>query len=189
MPLPYGWRERVDGDPVGGLPRRRAEELPGPLGLGVERPLEQAEREPARLDARARGAGGRRGRGAVDGRSRRVAALEARADRDQQRPADAVGRPDAGRDAALALEVRRVGELVEARSRRLAAKRVRVVDVLGRAARAELFGPRPRRSATNAPARSRDRAGVVAAVIGAAPSGVHRSGVSRASGVVDEAEP
>ena len=42
--------ERVDGDPVAGLAGGAAEELPGPLGLVGERPLEQAEGEPAGLE-------------------------------------------------------------------------------------------------------------------------------------------
>ena len=45
-------RQRIDGDPVAGLAGGAAQELPGPLGLGVERPLEEAEGEPARLELR-----------------------------------------------------------------------------------------------------------------------------------------
>ena len=43
--------ERIDRDPVAGLARGPAQELPGALGLGRERALEQAEREPARFEA------------------------------------------------------------------------------------------------------------------------------------------
>ena len=57
--------ERVDGDPVAGLAGRAAQELPGPLGLGGERPLEEAEGEPARPRARSRGTAGRRRTGAA----------------------------------------------------------------------------------------------------------------------------
>ena len=42
--------EAVDGDPVAGLAGRPAEELPGPLGVVDDEPLEEAEREPARLE-------------------------------------------------------------------------------------------------------------------------------------------
>ena len=42
--------EGVDGDPVAGLPGGAAQELPGALGILGQEPVEQAEREPARLE-------------------------------------------------------------------------------------------------------------------------------------------
>ena len=42
--------QRIDGDPVAGLAGGAAQQLPGPLGLGGEGPLEEAEGEPARLE-------------------------------------------------------------------------------------------------------------------------------------------
>ena len=71
--------EGVDRDPVVRPARAAAaEQLPGALRVGANGPLEQAEREPARLDVGSRGAGRRDVRGSVDGRSRRVAALNPR---------------------------------------------------------------------------------------------------------------
>ena len=52
--------ERVDRDPVAGLASGTAKELPGPLGLAVQRPFEQIEGEPARLELGPRGTAGRR---------------------------------------------------------------------------------------------------------------------------------
>ena len=109
MPLPYGMGQRVDGDPVAGLARGAAQELPGPLGLGGERPLEEAEGEPAGLEL-----GSRKSRSATNssgvGRSPRVALRKPRCDGGEERPADAVDGADARRDALLAGEVVGIGE-------------------------------------------------------------------------------
>ena len=87
-------RERVDRDPVAGFASGAAEELPGPLGLDVERPLEEAEGEPARLELRLVeepvGDEEERRRAHAAGR-----VAEAALDGSHQRPADAVDRADA----------------------------------------------------------------------------------------------
>ncbi len=84
-------------------------------GLVGEGPREEPEGEPARSRGGPRRTGARRANRSGVGRSLRVAALKPARDGGHQRPADAVDRADAGRDALLALEVRRVGEAREAR--------------------------------------------------------------------------
>ena len=105
--------ERVDRDPVAGLAGRTAEELPRPLGLAVQRPLEQIEGEPPRLEMVLveQPVGDEQ-------EARRAVALggvpEAAGHGRHQRPAHAVDGADAGRDPLLAFEVLGVGETLEA---------------------------------------------------------------------------
>ena len=84
----------VDGDPVAGLAGGPAQELPGPLGLVGEGPLEQPEGEPARLEVRlAEQAVGEEQEGRRALAAGRVP--EAARDGRDERPADAVDGADA----------------------------------------------------------------------------------------------
>ncbi len=178
--------ERIDRDPVVGLARGPAEELPGALGLGRERPLEQAEGEPAGFEAvLAEQAVG-------DEQERRGPILagglaEAARDRGHQRPADAVDRPDARGDPLGALEVLRIGEALEAaaqgRPRRRPDPRCRSARSAPRVSASGLW------AATNSMARAVVGLGVVgrrsrarASSVGSAASvavRVHHLGVAR----------
>ena len=127
-------RERVDRDPVVGVRGGAAEELPRSLGLPRERPLRASRSRTSAPRARARGAGDRETSSSSAGE---IAACRARsrADADLERRANAVGRPDAGRDEAW--PARYSGSASSRRPRRgseLAAKRVRESPArLGRA--------------------------------------------------------
>ena len=104
-----GVRERVDRDPVTSLASRPAEELPRALGLDRERALEEAEGEPAGLELLL----AEEPIGHEQERRRAIAARrvpEATRHGSEERPADAVDEPEAGRDALLACEVVRIGE-------------------------------------------------------------------------------
>ena len=95
MPLPYGWARSstVIQSPASRAARRRSCQVrSGSVG---ERPLEQAEGEPARPRARARGTAGRRRTAAASARSRARRLPEAAGDGGHERPADAVDRADA----------------------------------------------------------------------------------------------
>ena len=137
--LPVRMGERVNRDPVAGFAGGAANKLPGALRLGVERPLEQIEGEPARLEMvlpeqpvreeqETRGAVAF---GRVPEPSRHGC---------HQRPADAVEGRDAGCDPPLAFEVLGVGESPEAGRQRVS-ERVGVLDEVGEV-RAERFGAR-----------------------------------------------
>ena len=121
----------VHGDPVAGLARRAPQELPGALRVGAERALEQAEREPARLEAvlAEQPVGDEEQRGGPDIAGR---AAEAAGDRRHQRPADAVDGADPRGDPLLPVEVLRVGEGPEAGHERRG-EGVGVVDVVRQA--------------------------------------------------------
>ena len=159
--------QRVDRDPVAGLARGATEELPGPLRLDGERPLEEAEGEPAGLELslpeQAIGKEQQRGRPVL---LRRVA--EAALDGGQERPADAVDGADAGRDPLLAGEVLRVGEAGAGRAVRAVAKASGSFD---RSASAAPRASAPsRRAATKATARAVTSLRVGAVDHGAGPS-------------------
>ena len=103
----------VDGDPVPSLTGGAAQELPGLLGLGRQRALEEAEREPARFEVVV----AQEAIGHEQERAERVAprgGLEPARDRAHQRPADAVGQTEARRDDVLAVLVLRIGQRAEA---------------------------------------------------------------------------
>ena len=157
MPWPTAWASEstVIQSPASRAARRS--ELPGPLRVVGERPLEEAEGEPARLERAARGRGGRRRRAAARRGRRRVASRKPRltaAISGQRTPMD-VGRcpgaircwPSRYSGSASAREARpeRGGE------------RLRVVDEV-RQARAEAPRRRPRGASTNATARRGRRA-------------------------------
>ena len=176
MPLPYGWASDVDRDPVAGLAGGAAQAAArcAPVSIG-ERPLEEAEGEPARLRARSRGRAGRRRTGAASRRARGRVAEAAR----RRRRAAASGRRGRRRCPARPAAARRgTRDRRGARGRasERAAKRVRVVDELGEA-RAERLGarrggrPRTRRRGPCVGWRRCGRSAVVAAVIGAASTG------------------
>ena len=132
MPGAVRMGQVVDRDPVGSLARTAAQELPGPLRLGRERPFEEREGEPARLEVllaeQAIGDEQQRGRAVA---ARRLP--ETADDGREQRPADAVRRAEARRDDLLALEVLRIGQGRRGPSRRAAAKRVGILEVVGQA--------------------------------------------------------
>ena len=142
-----GMGEAVDGDPVAGLAGGPAQELPGPLGLGGQRPLEQPEGEPARLEVvvAQQAVGDEQER--PDGIAPRGAPEPARHG-GQQRPANAVVGPRPGRHEVLAGLVLRVGQGREAR--RAGARRTRPASLassaeLGARAARPRRGGRPRR--------------------------------------------
>jgi hypothetical protein len=168
--------QRVDGDPVARLARGAAQQLPGPLGLGGERPLEEAEGEPAGLELasrKRRSATNRSGVGRPCGALRKP-----RCDGGEQRPADAVDGADAGRDPLLAGEVVRVGEPASPRSGR--GEAVRVVAEVGEAVPSASAASRW--AATNATAarclaRRLGRTGAsITATVGARASGPSPAG-------------
>ena len=103
----------VDGDPIVRLAGGAAQELPGQLGLGRERPVQEAEGEPARFQAlvaqQAVGDGQERPGRIVAGR-----APEAAGDRADERTADAIGRAEPRRHEMLTGVVGRVGQGLEA---------------------------------------------------------------------------
>ena len=108
-PLAVRVGQRIDGDPVAGLAGGATHQLPGALGLGGQRPFEETEGEPARLElALVEEAIGDE----QEGRRRRAlrGVPEAALDGGEQRPADAVDGPDPGRDPLLPGQVLRVRE-------------------------------------------------------------------------------
>ena len=126
-PDPVRMGERVDRDPVAGLTRGAAHQLPRPLRLHGQRPFEDPEGEPARLEViLVEQAIGQEQEG------RRTVVLrgdpETARDGGHQRPADAVDGTETGCDTLLSLEVCGVGELREPGDERVR-ERVRVVEV------------------------------------------------------------
>ena len=112
-PDPVRMRQRIDGDPVAGLAGGSSHQLPGSFGLVTEGPLQKAKREPAVLQL-----GFPKEPIGQEEERRRARPLdgdtEAALDSRQQRPANTEQRPDAGRDPALAVEVVRIGESLQA---------------------------------------------------------------------------
>ena len=168
--------EVVDGDPVARLARGAPEELPGALRVGGQRPLEQAEGEPAGLEVRL----AEQAIGDEQQRRRPVAAglaAEPARDRRQERPADAVDRADAGRDVAHALLVLRVREALQPAPKG-ARERVRIADVVGERGPERLgrglAGGDERDRALGRRARGRRRRCVIAGAVRAAGRSVER---------------
>ena len=123
--------KRVHGDPVGRLASRPPQELPGPLRIGRQEPLEEAKSEPAQLELALREQA--IGQLEVAGRAlapRRLA--KAPVDGGAQRPAHPVRRTEARSNPVLPFEVFRISQLGEA-GRQGPTERVRIRGVLGQA--------------------------------------------------------
>ncbi len=131
--------EVVHGDPVGRLPGRPAQELPGPFRIRDQGAFEDREGEPARLELGLAeepvGDEQERGRPIVTG-----GATEAANDRGEERSADAVDRAETRSDANLARAIRRVGQTSQAIAQGLR-ERIGLADAL-RDRRAERLGGR-----------------------------------------------
>ena len=137
----YGWARSSTVIQSAGFPGGAAQELPGAFRVRGERPLEQREREPARLEVR-RSRNSRSARNSSgDGRSRRVRLTEPADDGAQQRPADTEARAEARGDELLAGEVLRVGQIAQARAEG-GGERIGVLEMVGQRG-AQGFSGRP----------------------------------------------